>query len=491
MIDYINKKPDKFSLTLLSIFYIIFFLSVILVDGYPQTNDILHIFKITPLEGNLKFINGIYGPGYSYYSLIFSNNLSILSIVICCLHLINLFLLLKILYLFTSKKRTSEKLIVYLLSILFHLILITTIGFNHSDSIFILLFYNGLLLFILGFYLNENKFVYLTGLIILGISVLFRHHGPFALFLLFINFILFEYKYKKNFKFLIKYYIFFSLVLLSPTLLSQIHLLSINAIVDWQTTFKLHFFFHGDKWGDWRDLKYLLQSEEVKNFSIKNVEFEHGLFIILNHLKGSIRITYPFIFIFLICYYISKNKLIFYSLLLFFIYMIIVLAGYHRGYYPGIFFCFLSAIISFKELSKNKFAMLFVSFFLIGHFIYLIEKYSSDVINKYHINKDIKYKVVPILKKKGIKYKNIFSDDYEFYTTKLNGKIHKICNWGGWLLNHPYLDNYYPREVILGKNKDYCDVKILITKDKELANEYINKKKFNSITKTNFFYLLM
>ena len=36
-------------------------LSIILVDGYPQTNDILHIFKITSLEGNLKFINGILG----------------------------------------------------------------------------------------------------------------------------------------------------------------------------------------------------------------------------------------------------------------------------------------------------------------------------------------------------------------------------------------------------------------------------------------------
>ena len=367
----------------------------------------------------------------------------------------------------------------------------TTIGFNHSDSIFILLFYNGLLFFILGFYLNDNKFLYFIGLFILGISVLFRHHGPFALFLLFVNFLLFEYFCKDNFKNFVKKYILFAFILILPTILSQIHLYSIDAIVNWQTTFKLHFFFHGDKWGDWRDLKYVLQSEEVKNFNIKKVEFDHGLFIILNHLKGAIRITYPFIFIFLICFYISKNKIVFYSFLLFTIYILIVLAGYHRGYYPGIFFCFLSVIICYRNILKNKIAIIFISIFLLGHFIYLIEKYSSDVINKYSVNKDIKYNVVPILDKHGIEYRNIFSDDYEFYTTKLNGNIHEICNWGGWFLNHPYLKNYYPRDVLMGNNKDYCDVKILITKDKNLAEEYIDKEKFNSITKTNIYYLLM
>ena len=491
MFKNIKRKSKEISLVILTIFYILFFLSIILVNGYPQTNDILHIFKITPLDGNLKFINGIYGPGYTYYSLIFSNNLTTLSFVICILHLINSFLLIKILDQFSLKKELNEKFIIYSISILFHMILMTTIGFNHSDSIFILLFYNGLLFFILGFYLNDNKFLYFIGLFILGISVLFRHHGPFALFLLFVNFLLFEYFCKDNFKNFVKKYILFAFILILPTILSQIHLYSIDAIVNWQTTFKLHFFFHGDKWGDWRDLKYVLQSEEVKNFNIKKVEFDHGLFIILNHLKGAIRITYPFIFIFLICFYISKNKIVFYSFLLFTIYILIVLAGYHRGYYPGIFFCFLSVIICYRNILKNKIAIIFISIFLLGHFIYLIEKYSSDVINKYSVNKDIKYNVVPILDKHGIEYRNIFSDDYEFYTTKLNGNIHEICNWGGWFLNHPYLKNYYPRDVLMGNNKDYCDVKILITKDKNLAEEYIDKEKFNSITKTNIYYLLM
>ena len=167
------------------------------------------------------------------------------------------------------------------------------------------------------------------------------------------------------------------------------------------------------------------------------------------------------------------------------------MAGYHRGYYPGIFFCYFSLLICFKEISQNKLASFFIFLFLIGHFVYLTDKYSRDVIDRYIVNKDIKENVVPILKDKDINYQNIFSDDYNFYTTKLNGEIHKICNWGGWLLNHPYLKDYYPREVILKKDKKYCDVKVLITRDKSLAKEYEEKGNFSSLYKTNIYYLLM
>ena len=72
---------------------------------------------------DLNFINGIYGPGYTYNSLIFSNNLTTLSFVICILHLINSFLLIKILDQFSLKKELNEKFIIYSISILFHMIL--------------------------------------------------------------------------------------------------------------------------------------------------------------------------------------------------------------------------------------------------------------------------------------------------------------------------------------------------------------------------------
>ena len=43
-----------------------FYCSVLLIKGYPITNDIIHIFKISAIEGNLKFVNGYFGPGYTY-----------------------------------------------------------------------------------------------------------------------------------------------------------------------------------------------------------------------------------------------------------------------------------------------------------------------------------------------------------------------------------------------------------------------------------------
>ena len=117
-----------------------------------------------------------------------------------------------------------------------------------------------------------------------------------------------------------------------------------------------------------------------------------------------------------------------------------MLAGYHRGYYPGIFFCFVSAIICFKEIAKSKYLSKIIYIFLFGHLIYVADNYTRDVMLRYNLNQDIKNNVVPVLRHNKIDYNNIFSDDYDFYTTNLDGEIHKLCNWGGWFLNHPYLE---------------------------------------------------
>lgn len=488
----LNKKIDNKNIFfgIILIYYFFYILSVIIVDGYPQTNDILHIFKIAPLDGNLKFLIGIYGPGYTYYSLIFSNSLNVLSFFIVSLNLLScvlIFVLVKEFYKINSVKEGN----LYFLTLLFHLIILTTIGFNHSDSIFILLFYNGLLTFVYGHYLRKKNYFILFGLLLIGIAAIFRHQGPFAILLLFINFLLIEHLVNKKFILFSKKYFLYGIILSLPTILAHIHLYTVDAIVNWQTSFKLHYFFHGETWGDWRDLKYVLVSEDVKNFSITQVDINHAIKIIYNHLHGILRIVYPFIFCFLIAFYLSKKKVIIYSLILFLIYILITLAGYHRGYYPSIFFCFISVILCFKEIYKNKIFSTLIFIFLFGHFIYVSDNYVRDVIERYKINQDIKKNVVPILNKEKISYKNIFSDDYNFYTTRLNGKMHNMCNWGGWLLNHPYLYDYYPREVVLKKDNKYCDVKVLITRDKKLVQEYENKEQYKTIYKTDFYYLLM
>ena len=57
ILNKINLK--KLFIIVFALLNLIFYFSILLVQGYPETNDILHIFKVTSLEGNLKFINPI------------------------------------------------------------------------------------------------------------------------------------------------------------------------------------------------------------------------------------------------------------------------------------------------------------------------------------------------------------------------------------------------------------------------------------------------
>ena len=98
-------------------------------------------------------------------------------------------ILTKLIKILSFNKPNDVKLYLNLFSILIHLIIIITVGLNYTDTIFILLFYNGLLFFVYGYYFKSNKFYYFLACFIIGISLLFRHHGLIAIFLLYINFI--------------------------------------------------------------------------------------------------------------------------------------------------------------------------------------------------------------------------------------------------------------------------------------------------------------
>ena len=111
MLDWGKINIQNISKILLIIFHAIFIISIVIVDGYPQTNDILHIFKITPLDDNLKFINGIFGPGYTYYTLIFSNNLNILSTIILSLGILCSVLINSLLKSFTQINKDNNSIV--------------------------------------------------------------------------------------------------------------------------------------------------------------------------------------------------------------------------------------------------------------------------------------------------------------------------------------------------------------------------------------------
>ena len=476
---------------ILFIFLGIYFISIILTNGYPHNNDILHVFKITALDGKLKFINGSYLPGYTYYTILFSNSLTVLTFFVCFLIITSSLILTKLIKILSFNQPNDVKLYLYIFSILIHLIIIITVGLNYTDTIFILLFYNGLLFFVYGYYFKSNKFYYFLACFVIGISLLFRHHGLIAIFLLYINFIFFEtYHLKKKFKLSYKKFLSIGAIILLPFVLSQIHLVTIDAVAEWQTSLKLNFFVYGHTWGDWRDIKFILNSDQSKNFNILNVDKTHLLNVILDHIKGTLIKVYPFIIFFLISFFICRNKIIIITLILFLIYLLLISPGYGRGYYPALFFCFLPILVCYNQSTQYK-KINIISFILIfGHLIYISERYLENTLKSYYVNKDIKENVVPLLKSKNIQYQNIFSDDYDFYTNKLKGDKNFICNWGGWLLAHPYYEDYYPHDVILGKKNTYCNVKVLITQDKEFADKYINNAFYKDIYKTKKFYIL-
>ena len=295
--------------TVLVSFLILLFISIFIINGYPHNNDILYIFKISSLEGNFKFINGLYGPGFTYYTLLFSDSLKLFTIIICLLTILSSFfisLLLKRIILFKSSK---EKNIIYLFSLIFHLIIILSAGFNPSENIFLILFYNGVLSFIFGYYFTKSIYIYGLGIFFLSISILFRQHGILALFILYIYFLVYEIYYlKKSFFLNYKKYFWIGLFSILPFILSLIHLILIDSFRMWQTSWRLHMIFFTDVWGDWRDIKYLIEKEKILEFNLTKVSISQIWEVFKDFTINALKILYPFIMSFIICFFISKKK---------------------------------------------------------------------------------------------------------------------------------------------------------------------------------------
>ena len=147
-------------------------------------------------------------------------------------------------------------------------------------------------------------------------------------------------------------------------------------------------------------------------------------------------------------------------------------------------------LLTFKELTEKKISLFVVIFLLFGHLFYLSERYLENFNNYYKINHDIKKNIIPYIKENNLKFDNIFSDDLNFYSNKIEGNISEICNWGGWYMLHPNSKDYHPREAILGKKNRFCDVKVILTRDELFAKEYIKNDNINLKFKSDYYYIL-
>ena len=477
--------------TILISFLILFFISIFIIDGYPHNNDILFIFKISSLEDNLKFINGLYGPGFTYYVLLLSDSLPLFTIIICLLTVLSSFMISLLLNKITLNVHYKQKFTIYIFALIFHLIIILSAGFNPSENIFLILFYNGVISFIFGYYITKNIYIYSLGIFLLSTSILFRQHGILALFIIYIYFVAYEiFQLKKSFLLNYKKYFWIGFLSILPFTLSLIHLLLIDSFRMWQTSWRLHMIFFVDLWGDWRDIKYLIEDEKILEFNLTKVSMSKIWLMFKDFSIHALKILSPFIITFVVCYIISKKKITILALVLFLTFVLIILPGYHKGYFPILLLSFITVLLTFKELTEKKIASCFVFILLFGHLFYLSEKYLENFNNYRKLNIDIKKNIIPYINDNNLKFGNIFSDDLNFYTNKINGNISEICNWGGWYMLHPNSKDYHPREAILGKKNRFCDVKLILTKDELFAKEYIKKNNINLKFKSDYYYIL-
>ena len=256
-------------------FLILFFTSIFIIDGYPHNNDILFIFKISSLEDDLKFINGLYGPGFTYYVLLLSDSLTLFTIIICLLTALSSFLISILLNKITLDVSYNQKITIYIFALIFHLIIILSAGFNPSENIFLILFYNGVISFIFGYYFAKNIYIYSLGILFLSISILFRQHGILALFIIYIYFVTYEtFQLKKSFLLHYKKYFWIGFLSILPFIVSIIHLLLIDSFRMWQTSWRLHMIFFVDLWGDWRDIKYLIEEEKILELIFQKFQYQ-------------------------------------------------------------------------------------------------------------------------------------------------------------------------------------------------------------------------
>ncbi len=476
---------------ILTSFLILFFISIYVIDGYPHNNDILFIFKISSLDGNLKFINGLYGPGFTYYVLLLSDSVPLFTTIICLLSALSSFLISRLLNKITSDVSYKQKITIYIFGLIFHLIIILSAGFNPSENIFLILFYNGVISFIFGYYIKKNFYIYGLGIFLLSISILFRQHGILALFMIYTYFIAYElFQLKKSFLLNYKKYFWIGFLSILPFTISIIHLLSIDSFRMWQTSWRLHMIFFVDLWGDWRDIKYLIEEEKILEFNLSKISISKIWMMFKDFSIHALKILSPFIITFVVCFFISKKKLSLFALGLFVTFVLLVLPGYHKGYFPILLLSFITVLLTFKELTEKKIASIFVFILLFGHLFYLSEKYLENFNNYQKLNFDIKKNIIPYINDNNLKFDNIFSDDLNFYSNKIGGNVTEICNWGGWYMLHPNSKDYHPRKAIEGEKNKFCDVKLILTKDENFAKEYIKKNNINLKFKSDYYYIL-
>jgi hypothetical protein len=487
-----RKSIDIYYLFVLFLTNLLVIGSIIILKCCPQ-NDIEGILKISSLEGDQKWINGFYGPGYTYLSLIFSPSIISFASIYGALVVISSVITYFAYATYTKSKSNNEKVNFYLSSTFVLLTLLFELGQNYSDGIFVLMLYIGFLVFAYYACYKKNELVSCVGALIVGISILFRHHGIIIVSLLsgLYLYFLFHYEDIPLRAALRKFFLPLSFILL-PTVASYLYLPKSAFGTNWQL-FNIYIFLHDI---NWFDVKSVINSQAYIQFSISGLLINDlGSLInaILSELLNATIKLWPIIGCMLLLYAATRNRFQLIMTILFVGYVFAILPGWSRGYYPGLLLLLISLNSFSKEISiNNKHLRYAVVILLSLSLVYSLACFLNSTYSSYKDLNLVGAEIKPLLDNYQVKRaEEIFTDDFDLYIPALESDSYRMCNMGGWTLLHPYFSSYEVEQIIRGDKNKFCDVKALIIINQDRARELLSTYSFRDVVKASYYTIFI
>jgi hypothetical protein len=453
---------------------------ILMTDGMPSLNDIYWVLKISSLDGVGKWLNGFYGPGFTYLAEVFSPELKVFEVT----YMVLVFLSAIATYYFavniSAQIDDNRVKYIYIACGVIWLLMLLKNSINYTDGLFVLLIYIGVLLIMHGVISSSNRISQLVcGGFLLGVAVLFRHHG-FVFILLLLSILIAMSIIKSVTLLRTMPDIFFMLVgFLPPVIASNFHLHSIGVLENWQV-FNIYRFFFGV---DWNAVPELLASDAYREFDLFPYVLNNPLNFcrfILSEFVSALKLTYLFIFVPLYFYVRTKSVPQLVYLLTTIVYIFIILPGIERGVLPLyilLIASLLSAIFAAVEINFRTFGvpLVLIAISLLGG-IRSFVKFESQA---FQHNSLMKLTIAPYLRSQGVSSQNeIFAEDFDIYLTGLESESFRRCGYLGWLALHPNFKDYNYRDTLFGRQTSYCDVKVAVLKDEGLVADLQRRDDF-------------
>ena len=461
---------------------------MMMTDGMPSLNDIYWVLRVASLEGKGKWLNGFYGPGFTYLASAFSPKLIIFEvayIALIFLSAIATYFLAAELSMRVGKERVKS---IYIACGAIYFLILLRNSVNYTDGLFILLIYIGTLLLIYSVISNsKRKWELVCGGFLLGVGVLFRHHGVVFVSLLLFVFIAISLS-QKNVNLLqpIPAIFFMAVGFVPPVLLSNFHLYSIGALESWQV-FNVYRFFFGV---DWSAVPELLASDAYREFDLLSFTMNNPIRFfkfVLSEFFSALKISYLFVFVPLYFYIRTKSRPQLIYLLAAVVYILIILPGVERGVLPlyillGV--SLLTAIFSADAINFRNFG--FPSVLIVIAVVGGVRSFVKFENQAFQHTSLLKSTIAPYLRSQGVKSQSeIFTDDFDIYITDFEAESFMRCGYLGWLALHPSFKGYNYRDTLYGRQTSYCDVKAAVVKDERLIAEL--KQSDNFLSKSERF----